>query len=164
VKTKLLLFYLFIPVWFISCDEDDTVNIDFNEDAFVENRDKWNQLNLQNYSYEYSNSGYSYSGISSNIGIKISDGEVESVVTLVENGIQDADEYLIDDLFAEIESAFEDNTNKELTSDVYLRKIEVVYDEEYFYPVEVHYIYHIPEGIVGIWNMHQYIKAFKLQD
>lgn len=159
------LFYLFISLCLISCDDkNDTVGIDFDEDAFVVNLNNWNQLNLQNYSYEYSNSGYSYSGIASNIGIEIVDGEVDVLVALSEDGIQDADSYLIDDLFVEIQSTFEDNEDRKLTSVVYIKKIEVVYDEEYFYPKEVHYIYHIPEGMVGIWNMHQYIENFEVEE
>ncbi|MRT94509.1 DUF6174 domain-containing protein [Ancylomarina sp. 16SWW S1-10-2] len=158
------LFYLFVSFCLISCDnEDDTVCVDFDEDTFVENLNNWNQLNLQNYSYEYSNSGYSYSGIASNIGIVIVDGDVDTLVALTENGIQDADSYLIDDLFAEIQSTFVDNEDRKLTSEVYIKEIEVVYDEQYFYPKEVHYIYHVPEEMVGIWNMHQYIEKFEVE-
>lgn len=138
------------------------VNIDFDEDAFVENLNNWNQLNLQNYSYEYSDFGYSYSGTASDI--EIANEEVNSIVALSENEIQDGDQYLIDDLFAEIQSIYEENEGAELTSNGYLKEINVVYDEDYYFPKEVHYIYHIPEDIEGLWNRYQYIKAFEVQD
>ncbi|WP_372751799.1 DUF6174 domain-containing protein [Labilibaculum sp.] len=162
MKPKLLLFYLFISLCLISCDdENDTGSIDFDEDEFVENLNNWNQLNLQNYSYEYSNSGCSGTGMSSDIGIEMVNGEVESAVALVENGIQGSEKYLIDDLFAEIRSTYEENEGLESTSDAYLEEIEVIYNEEYFYPEEVRYIYHIPEGYDGLWNFYQYITNFE---
>lgn len=166
MKPKLLLFYLFISLCLISCDdENDTGSIDFDEDAFVENLNNWNQLNLQNYSYEYSNSGYSGTGMAPNIGVVIVNGEVDTLVDLSDDGIQDvANNYLIDDLFAEIQSTYNENDGAESSSSAYLEEISVVYDEEYFYPKEIHYIYYIPEDYTGLWNMHHYIESFEIQD
>jgi hypothetical protein len=162
MKPKLLLFYLFISLCIISCnDDDDDGSIDFDEDAFVENLNNWNQLNLQNYGYEYSNSGCIYPGSASDYEIEIVDGEVDSIVDLSEYGSSDGVSYLIDDLFAEIQSTYEENDGVEPTSDVYLEEIEVIYNEEYFYPEEVRYLYHIPEGIDGACNFYQYITNFE---
>lgn len=163
MKAKFLLFCLFISLCVISCDDqNDTVSVDFDEAVFVENMDKWNELNLQDYSYEYSNSGYSYSGIASHSKIEIVDGEVEKIEALVENGIQDADKYIINDLFEEIAEKYPTNGCKENSSEVYLEEIRVKYDEKYYFPTEVYYIYHIPEDMVGIWNLHQYITNFEI--
>jgi len=140
------------------------VSIDFDEDAFVENLDNWNQLNLQNYSYEYSNSGCPGTGIAADIGVKITNGEVDTLVDLSENGIQYADQDIIDDLFAEIQATYDENEGSELTSNGYLKEISVVYDEDYYFPKEVCYVYHTPEDVEGLWNRYQYIKAFEVQD
>ena len=167
MRNKLLLFYLlFIPVLFVSCDkeEDDSVRREFDIEELQANRVAWNNLNLQNYTYEYSNSGYSYSGIASYIKVEVTNGNDVLSTALVENGIQDADQFVIDSLFAEIESEYSNSILSEVSSDVYLKEINVVYDEDYFYPKEIHYIMQMPEGMVGIWNMHQYIKAFNVVD
>ena len=127
----------------------------------LENKTKWENQDLQNFTYEYSNSGYSYSGIASRISVEMLNGEMENATALVENGIQDADKYLIDDLFAEILRRFPDHDMADSSNSVYLKEIKVEYDENFYFPLEVHYIYHIPEGMVGIWHMHHYIKDFK---
>jgi len=166
MKIKLLLIYLLIlPVIIISCDnEDDSKIVVFNEGEFLSNREKWNNLKLQNYSYEYSNSGYSYTGISSHVKVIVSNGNEISVSELKENGIQDPDKYIINDLFEEIEAKYQTDGMLDESNEVYLEKIEIQYDGQFYYPIEIHYIYHIPDGMVGVWNMHQYISNFAIED
>ncbi|MBI9059048.1 MAG: hypothetical protein JEZ01_14885 [Labilibaculum sp.] len=161
MKAKFLLFCFFcVSIVFVSCDKENNT-VDFDKEEFQANRDQWNSLNLQDYSYEYSNSGYSFSGIASHSKIEIVDGEVEKIEALVENGIQDADNYLINDLFEEIAAKYPTIGRKDNSSEVYLEDIRVKYDETYHFPTEVYYIYHIPEDMVGIWNLRQYISNFE---
>ncbi|PKQ61446.1 hypothetical protein BZG02_15955 [Labilibaculum filiforme] len=167
MRTNLLLWcLLFFPVLFVSCDEEEDGNVrkKFNIEELRTNRAAWDKLNLQNYTYEYSNSGYSYSGIASRIKVDVSNGNEVVPTALVENGIQDADQFVIDSLFAQIEAKYTNDLLHEETGEVYLKEIKVLYDENYFYPKEIHYIMHMPEEMVGIWNMHQYIKAFDSKD
>ena len=165
MKIKFVLFLFVFSFFHVSCDDNDSSRkVKFDLDEFNTNRDKWEALDLQNYSYEYSNSGYSYSGISSNISIQIINGEEAEVIALVENGIQDADQYLIDDLFEQIFSRFPTDGSADVSNSTYLKEIKVVYDENYNFPSEVHYLYYIPEDMLGIWNMHQYIEKFEVEE
>lgn len=165
MKCKYLFLVLVFSVFIISCDKGDTSpKVRFDLEKFNTNRDNWEALNLQNYSYEYSNSGYSFTGISSHISVQMTKGEESEVVALVENGIQDPDRYLIDDLFEEILNRFPDDGMADISSSTYLKEIKVVYDETYHFPSEVHYLYHIPEDMLGIWNMHHFIKKFQVEN
>ncbi|MCZ4695849.1 hypothetical protein DWB61_13745 [Ancylomarina euxinus] len=158
MKIKYSIILLILTIAYCACDDDPSRKVEFNQEEFRTNRAKWEELNLQNFTYEYSNSGYSYSGITSHISVEILNGETENITALVENGIQDADKYLIDDLFEEILNRYPDDG----LADSSLKEIKVKYDKDYHFPTEVHYIYHIPEGMDGLWNMHQYIKNFEL--
>ena len=163
MKIKLVLFLFVFSFFHVSCDDNDSCRkVKFDLEEFNSNRDKWEALNLQDYSYEYSNSGYSFTGIASHISVQIINGEEAEVIALVENGIQDADQYLIDDLFEQIFSRFPTDGLADVSSSTYLKEINVVYDENYYFPSEVHYLYYIPKDMVGIWNMDHFIKKFEV--
>jgi len=165
MKSTYLFLILVFSVFILSCDDDDSSReVKFDLEEFNINRDKWEALNLQNYSYEYSNSGYSFTGISSHISVQISSGEESEVIALVRNGIQDPDNYLINDLFEEIFNRFPADGLADVSSSTYLKEIKVVYNENYHFPLEVHYLYYKPEDMVGIWNMHQFINKFQLEN
>ena len=87
MKFKLVLFLFVFSFFHVSCDDNDSCRkVKFDLEEFNSNRDKWEALNLQDYSYEYSNSGYSFTGIASDISVQIINGEEAEVIALVENG------------------------------------------------------------------------------
>jgi hypothetical protein len=162
MKTKFLLLLFTLSVFFVSCDDDTYKNVEFDLDEFQMQRAQWYELNLQNYSYEYSNSGNSGTGLSSHILMEIENGVIGNVISLENEDYETGDTILINDLFDQIENRYPINGIVENSRGGYLTEIRVEYDSNYHYPSEVHYIHHIPKGYDGLWNMHQYIKNFKL--
>ncbi|MFA9371645.1 MAG: hypothetical protein ACERIH_08045 [Labilibaculum antarcticum] len=152
----------------LSCDNDVSEELSFDipefvvfdEVSFNGNRDKWDkwdQLNLQNYSYEF---GYSPQ---MDYTIEIKDGEVTNV-EIIDSSYPG---YLtIDQIFQEIKDAYPENGEIKLNEgDVaYLKEIKVIYNSEYFYPEEVEFIYEvtIPVEIDGFF--HRFVGNFVLDE
>lgn len=164
MKVRFILFLFAFSFFHVSCDENDSNRkIKFDLEEFNINRDKWESLNLQNYSYEYSNSGNSGTGLSSHILMEIENGEIGNVISLENGGYETGDTISINDLFDQIENRYPINGIVDNSRDGYLTEIRIEYDSNYHYPLEVHYIHHIPEDYDGLWNMHQYIEKFEVR-
>jgi len=170
MKTKLLLFcLLFLPVLIMSCDDNDDEKFEalledeipekvvFDEKTHLENLEKWNDLNLQNYSYEF---GYSPE---MDFKIEVRSGEVDDVEIL---GSSTPNYLTIIQIFQEIKDAYPENGEIKLDEgDIsYLKEIKVVYNSEYFYPEEVKFIYGVTEPVEIDGFFHRFINDFQLEE
>ena len=108
------------------------------------------QLNLQNYSYEYTISSIHY------YQIVIKDGEVFSVESSDDLKTALARYMTIDELFDEIESRYSviGDILQEGSASYYYKEIQVEYDEEYYFPTKVNYIIETlePVELDGIYD------------
>jgi len=151
----------------MSCDDnDDEKNEAFTEDGIpekvvfdekthLENLEKWNDLNLQNYSYEF---GYSPE---MDFKIEIKNHEVENVEVF---GSPTPNYLTINEIFNEITDAYPENGEIKLKEgDIsYLKEIKVVYNSEYFYPEEVMFIYGVTEPVEIDGFFDRFISNFKI--
>jgi len=162
MKTKFLILLLVLFVSFVSCDDEDDSSrrVVFDQEEFQTNRAKWEQLNHQNFSYEYVSSGFFYS----HLKIEIKNKEISSVSSLAEEGFQSGDTLTIDGFFEEIENRYPANgiVNINSNSGLYLKEIQVEYHELYYFPTEVHYLLHIPDAVEVDGNFDKYIRNFTL--
>lgn len=152
MKFKFVFLLLVLSIPFVSCDKDD-LDIDhvpFDKELFQMNREKWDQMNLQNYSYEYTISSIHY------YQIVIKDGEVFSVESSVDLKTALASYMTIDELFDEIESRYLviGDILQEGSASYYYKEIQVEYDDEYYYPTKVNYIIETlePVELDGIYD------------
>jgi len=150
-KFVFLMFVLFVS--FGSCDKEKDLSItyvSFDKELFQMNRDKWNDLNLKNYSYEYTLSSIHY------YEIVIKEGEVFSVESSVDLKIALANYMTIDELFEEIESRYLviGDILKEGSTSYSYKEIKVEYDDEYYFPTLVNYIIETiePVELDGIYD------------
>jgi len=156
-KYVFLLFVLFIPL--VSCDkerDDDIEYVSFDKELFQTNRDKWDDLNIQNYSYEF---GYSEQML---YKISVRNGEVSNIEVLIEFN---PESMTIEQIFNEILTQ-EANLGI-IQNDIgrsYLKEIKVEYDSEYFFPREVEYVLGTIEPVEIDGFFKRDIKNFVIED
>ncbi len=163
MKSKHLFLILAFSIFILSCDDDDSSRkVTFDLEEFRTNKVKWDNLNFENYSFQYLSDGFLYS----HLQIEMKNGEINSVISLAEDGFHSGDTLTIDGLFEEIHNQYPANGRVDVNSDdgIYLKEIQVEYDDNYFFPIEVHYVLHIPIAIEVDGNFNKYIRNFSLVD
>jgi len=146
---KSLLFISVLSFCLLSCKKEPDVT--FDSKAFAYNKKQWEQLNIKNYSFEYQWGGF---GFVAPCTILVRDGKIQELIPKDERFSdyveRHAESYMtIDDIFKEIENAFNNPTyiGVDKNSQWYYNEILVEYDKTYFYPKFVAFNY---KGKLGI--------------
>jgi len=159
MKTRFVLLMFVFSVFLFSCDKEEDSDIEFvsfDKELFQTNRDKWDDLNIQNYSYEF---GYSEHML---YKITVNNGEVSNIEVYEDSH---PEPMTIKEVFDEITA--EINKIGVVQNDVgrsYLKEIKVEYDSEYFFPREVEYVLGTldPVEIDGFFR--RTIKNFEIEE
>ena len=168
MKKKYFMCYIMILAVFVSsCDNDNKIEeelndeipvlVAFNKEEFDANKANWNNLNLQNYTYEF--------GYTPLLEYKIS-VEQGAIVKADLIGSNSFGYLTIDQIFEEIEDNYPEDGKIVLGEDQvsYLKEIHVVYHSEYYYPIEVKYIYGVTEPVEIDGLFHRFVNAFSIED
>ena len=128
---KLLLFISVLSLCLSSCK--DEIDAAFDRKSYDRNKKKWEQLNIKDYSYEYTVGCMCDFPRPPGI-IVVRDGKIQELIPWNSDYAEsNYERYMtIDCLFKEIESVV--NEIKDKNSDRYGCEIQVEYDEKYFYP------------------------------
>ena len=161
---KNLVFLFCVSFIFLSCDDiiKTTINVKFDKKAFYEQRQLWQDSNIKNYQYNFSNNMffYSYNGI-----------------LFIENGIFKYDlpdaEYhelenyknyytTIDEIYKTIEETYNMcNGSKHSKNDVYITEIIIEYDKINHIPNTIYYKEYVPPGLMIEGSLYYIISNFE---
>ena len=157
MKTRLLLLIAFIGFTMISCDKEENTDeyiFEFDEETFKNEKQAWEQLNYQNYSYTFSSESSSYGLIENNItvtnGIAVGDNEDMEAYTISEiynNCENTANSYLSGSM----------NNGESFHISYFLK-----YDKEFHIPTKISFTrYNMPPGGGGYSSE---LSNFKILD
>ena len=139
--------FLVIFVLFSTCINDYYVEVVFDQETFAEQRQLWQQSNIKNYQYKFSNNMffYSYCGL-----LFIENGEFK--YDLPETEYSDISKYknfsTIDEIYKTIEETYNWAKNTKRTkNDVYITEIIIEYDKINHIPNIVYFKEYVPPGL-----------------
>ena len=140
-------------------DGSSNVTVAFDQKTFIEQRQLWQDTNVQNYQYEFSAIGFlPYYGI-----VFVENGNFKNDLPLMEySEISDFMEYsTIDEIYKRIEEIFNSYNNKEQSkNDVYLTEILIEYDKINHIPIKINYIYYAPPDLIVDGTFYYKIENF----
>ena len=145
---KKLLILFCVSFLFLTCDIfKTTVHVKFDKKTFIEQRQLWQDSNVKNYQYKFSNNMfyYSYDGI-----LFIEDGEFK--YDLPETEYSDISNYknftTIDKIYKSIEETYNLSNNiKKSKNDAYISEIIIEYDKTNHIPNTIHYKEYVPPNL-----------------
>ena len=139
MRNRIMLFAVFYLVICNSCKKD--VNVKFDKETFVEQKQLWQASNTKDYKYDLRATGFlSYYG-----KIIVENGSFNKQIDL-----QDYSESLIpffpdystiDSIYKTIEGVF-NSSNDAIKSDFYFTEISVEYDKINHIPIKINYRYY----------------------
>jgi len=138
---KQLVIFILAAAFCCSCSKDDYINVKFDKETFIEQRQLWQASNTKDYEYHLLFGGY-------NIKIIIENGDCK------DEGICNFDYSTIDKVYNTIEEIYNFYNGTKKTdhyfSDRYLfyvTEIFIEYDKINHIPIKIHYLYYVSPGI-----------------
>jgi len=147
---------------FFSCANlsEFTVQVKFDQETFVEQRQLWQQANIKNYQYQLSAIGFIYYYGT----IFVENGQYKNDLPSTEDSnIENFRSYsTIDEIYKSIEETFNSyNNTKRSKKDVYPTEIFVEYDKAKHIPIDIIYRYYVPSDVAFDGTSHYKIAEFK---
>lgn len=147
---------IFMSLIIVSCTKsDDSIGLVFNQDNFDKNQELWNNSSIKNYSFvqEYSSTSV---GTLPKLTTIVIDNKLDTIYPQSSN----FKDYFIEentyfettnDLFDYINFMVENCDEQINSSDSPMEgaKIEVVYDEYYYFPTQIKCVGYYSEGLLG---------------
>ena len=145
---KKLVILFCVTFLFVSCDIfKTTVYVKFDNKTFIEQRKLWQDSNVKNYQYKFSNNRffYSYDGI-----LFIEDGEFKYDLPTEYSDISNYKKFTtIDEIYKTIEETYNlFNNTKQSKNDVYVTEIIIEYDKINHIPNTIYFKEYVPPDLV----------------
>ncbi|GEM_PF-1999933 len=169
---KILIFFnslIFILLLFISCsDLDDSTMLVFDQNKFDKNRELWTKNEILNYTFSQQYSSLSI-GSQPILTIIVRNRELDTIFVQSEYDTDINIEYLryyeaIEDAYDFIEYIVND-CEEQINSDqsnMDGAKIDVEYDDSFYYPTKINCIGFYPNGVVGGLNIRIIFSDFEV--
>ena len=133
---KKSLLFIILPIFFLSSCKDD-LDVAFDETGFYRNKNKWKQLNIKDYSFEY----YTESNWAQfPCTIIVHNDKIQEIIPKYDSFPYSEDQFqyymTIDDIFTKIETIYKNPIDQKIDKKRiwYCHEIVVEYDEKYFFP------------------------------
>lgn len=164
IKNRVFTIAVILSILLLTSCDNSGINqikdpgVTFDYEKFKTKKRAWENANIENYSYEYFSSGFTF----------------EHIIVYLENGVYYSSDSLENSMLLEYEKSITDiydyieeryiteNSQDNSASDFYLTKIEFKYDNVYQYPEYVKYDYYISENIAVDGNFGFSILNFKI--
>jgi len=167
VMKKILL--LFISLIFTQCSIlDDSRGLDFDQNAFDQNRELWQENKISNYTFsqEYFSTSV---GPQPKLTSIVINSELDTIFVQSKNATDISIDHLryyatvadVYDFIEYIKNSCEEEINSD-QSNMKGAEIIVSYDDTYHYPTEVNCSGYYPDGIVGGLSIQIIFSDFKL--
>lgn len=159
IKRIKLIAVIISTLVFNSCDKVQTNLIEFDYNRFTSEKLAWETSNIQNYSYEYYSSGFTFE----HVKIYVENGKYLRSDSL-DNSFIGEYKKSITDIYNNIEQRYiQENSQERSSTDFYLIKIDIEYDTIYHIITSVDYDYYIPENIAVDGNFGFSILNFTIE-
>ncbi len=150
------IFLVIMSLIIISCTKsDDSMGLIFNIESYDANRELWESSGIKDYSFIQEYHSTSVGGLPKLITVVI-DNKLDTIYTqsieFQDYSIDDNPHFkTINDIFDYINYIVESCNEQINSSDSPMEgaKIDVEYDEKYFYPTQIKCVGYYPEGLVG---------------